>query len=171
MKIKKINIFGCPNAGKSVLAAMCYAQLAMKGYSVELVREVHKDYIAHTGVLPKHMVASLYDKQRDRETTASYVADTIVTDCPLPLCGFYAERAGVDLDVDFGETNSLNILINPDFERPYDNRGRVHGKDDMRSVQSDLIDYLIGHNVEFSKVEPDEADTIGNFVERLMENN
>jgi len=172
MKIKKINIYGCPNAGKSVAAAIAYAQLACDGYSIELVREVHKEFIANHGTIPTAAIHELYDEQRRREACAARVADLIITDGPLGLCDFYARRAGVRIDLDLAaERAALNVLINPDFSFAYDVRGRVHAADSRRDLQNALVDHLVLNGIDFSVLQAKDIRSAGARIAHLLEVN
>ena len=89
MKTTVINIYGAPGAGKSTLAAEIYAELNKRGESVELVREVAKEY-AWTGRLPNTFEQIYITTEQMLKETALYgKVKYVVTDSPIELGDFY----------------------------------------------------------------------------------
>lgn len=89
MKTTIINIYGAPGAGKSTLAAQIYAELSKKGESVELVREVAKQW-AWEGRQPS-VFEQIYitTEQMFKETSLYGKVKYVVTDSPIELGDFY----------------------------------------------------------------------------------
>lgn len=89
MKTTVINIYGAPGAGKSTLAAELYAVMSKKGESVELVREVAKEY-AWTGKIPT-VFEQIYitNAQMLKETALYGKVKYVITDSPLFLGDIY----------------------------------------------------------------------------------
>lgn len=89
IKTTIINIYGAPGAGKSTLAAEIYAELNKRGESVELVREVAKQW-AWKGVKPT-VFEQIYitAAQMLQETSLYGKVEYLVTDSPIQLGDFY----------------------------------------------------------------------------------
>ncbi|WNM70263.1 nicotinamide-nucleotide adenylyltransferase [Myxococcus phage Mx1] len=89
---KIINLYGGPGTGKSTSAAYLFYKLKQAGFSVELVRE----YVKNWAWEKRHI--SIYDqyyfmgKQIRHESLLFGKVDFIVTDCPVNLSRYYAEK-------------------------------------------------------------------------------
>jgi len=93
MKTIVINLFGGPGAGKSTLASELYVLMKRQGLSVELVREYAKDWAyqdKHIDTLMKQTY--ILAKQAQRESSLYWKVKYIITDCPMALSGFYAQK-------------------------------------------------------------------------------
>lgn len=91
-----INFSAGPGSGKTVGAAMLFAELKNLGKNVELVQECVKEF-AWQG---KHPTALdqfyFFGEQSRREHVLFNKVDYIVTDSPLSICAFYTHIYGTD---------------------------------------------------------------------------
>lgn len=86
---KVINLYGPPGVGKSTLAADIYSFLKRKDRSVELVREVAKDYV-YLEKKPDEMEQLIINvSQMACEALKYGKVEYIITDCPYLLPAFY----------------------------------------------------------------------------------
>jgi len=145
-KIRRINLFGGASCGKSITATNVRAQLGFKGYDIELVDEVIKDW-TYIPRIPKDcdsffLQASQIQKEDIRLRAG---VDLIVSDSPLLLQYFYAHYHKVPLQeamlsaaLEFEKLYpSLNIFIDRE-DKFYDEVGRYE-----KLGEAKKIDYLI----------------------------
>ncbi|GAF89325.1 unnamed protein product, partial [marine sediment metagenome] len=90
-KIRRICLMSGPGGGKSITSNSVRSQLAFKGYDIELVEEVIKDW-TYYGRSPQSCDSySLQGKQMEKEDIRLRSGvDLIVSDSPLFLQYFYA---------------------------------------------------------------------------------
>lgn len=93
---RRINFYGGSGTGKSTIAADVYAELKMKGYSVELVREKIK-LMAYQGRFPTSFKQGkiFYDQLDDEDDHLAHV-DYIVSDSPLHMNVAYSKHYGFE---------------------------------------------------------------------------
>lgn len=87
-----INLYGGPGTGKSTSAAYLFYQLKKQGKNAELVREYVKDWAWEKREIRDWDQLYFLGKQIRRESLLYGRVDTIVTDAPVALGQFYAEK-------------------------------------------------------------------------------
>lgn len=87
-----IDLYGGPGTGKSTSAAFLYYQLKKAGKNVELVREYVKDWAWDNRTINTYDQIYILGKQVRRESMLYGKVDWIVTDCPVYMSAFYAEK-------------------------------------------------------------------------------
>lgn len=92
MKTVIINLYGGPGTGKSTSAAYLYYLLKECGLNAELVREYVKDWAWEERKISTYDQIYFLGKQSRRESLLYGKVDAIVTDSPVMLGAFYAER-------------------------------------------------------------------------------
>lgn len=155
-KIRRINLFSAAGGGKSITATNIRAQLGFKGYDIELVDEVIKDwtYIPRPpkGCDSFYLQAAQIQKEDLRLRVG---VDVIVSDSPLALQYFYAwYHKDPMLDsmrfafLEFEKMYpSLNIFIDRE-DKFYNEIGRYEKLDEAK-----LIDGLIEHVLKVNRVD------------------
>ena len=98
IKIRRINVMGGPGSGKSITATNIRAQMGFRGYNIELVEEVIKDW-TYIPRPPKscdsyYLQACQIEKEEIRLRAG---VDLVVTDSPILLQFFYARHHNVPL--------------------------------------------------------------------------
>ena len=167
--MKVINLIGAPGSGKSTTMLGLTYQMKMLGLSVENTPEYFKELILEGtdkcrfgGQL---MVLAEQNKRLDRCVETN---DFVITDCPLPLIGYYTHKAG-------GYAPSFDKMANEMYEM-YDNvvyfierthafeeEKRNHSDIQSRLIEQELPIYLEERGISFKRVK-----SHNNLVEELV---
>ena len=170
MKTRRISIFGGPGSGKSTLAARVFANLKMRGYSVEQVTEYVKQ-MAYEGRAPQsYDELYIFSKQLHREDLALRHVPLIITDCPPLMCAAYARalkfpcwEALLNIALQWEKDYpSLNFFIERTV--PYKAEGRFQTEKQANVVASDILSMLEAHaasRVDFKVIRFAGPDGIG----------
>jgi hypothetical protein len=89
---KIINLYGGPGTGKSTSAAYVFHGLKTTGRNAELVRETAKDWAWEGRQIDGYSQFYLMGRQIRREAMLLGKVSHIVTDAPIMLYRYYAER-------------------------------------------------------------------------------
>lgn len=92
--MKIISLYAGPGAGKSTNAADLFATAKRAGINTELVREYVKDWAWEKRKIGVFDQLYFLGKQVRRESMLFDCVNLIVTDSPIWLCAYYAERYG-----------------------------------------------------------------------------
>jgi hypothetical protein len=92
LKTTIINLYGGPGTGKSTSAAYFYYLLKAEGKNVELVREYVKDWAWEGRKISTYDQIYFLGKQVRRESMLYGKVDWIVTDSPVMMNLYYAQR-------------------------------------------------------------------------------
>ena len=171
-KIRRINLFGGACVGKSITATNIRAQLGFKGYNIELVDEVIKDwtYIPRvpTGSDSLWLQASQIQKEDIRLRAG---VDLIVSDSPAMLQYFYAyyHKAPyaaamylVALEMD-KHYPALNIFIMRE-DKFYDETGRYEKLEEAKHIDMRLRQVLRTSKIEYTSFSCLDQDGIIEFI-------
>ncbi len=166
--MKIINLFGAPSAGKSTAMLGLTYQMKMMGLSVENTPEFFKEMIYEDG-RAELFGGQLYVLGEQNRRIARLVGknDFAVTDCPLPLIGFYTAEDYVLGFHQFvknlnNKYNNVNYLILRKHE--FENEKRVHDEDQSKKIEEDLPIYLTNLGIEYKIIE-----SSNKLVEDLLE--
>ncbi len=144
--MKVINLFGAPSSGKSTTMLGLTYQMKMMKYNVENTPEFFKEMIYEENNVEKFggqlVVLAEQNKRLARLIGKSEYA---VSDCPLPLIGYYTPDNYVPGFKDFiknlyNSYENYNIFIerNHDFEV----EKRIHNIEQANSIQKELHVFL-----------------------------
>jgi len=92
MKTTIINLYGGPSSGKSTSAAFLYYLLKTQGKNVELVREYVKDWAWEQRTISTYDQIYFLGKQVRRESMLYGKVEYIITDSPVMMNLYYAQR-------------------------------------------------------------------------------
>lgn len=163
-----ISFFAGPCSGKSVSAAYIFAELKRRGVNAELVSEYVKDWVWEGRPMGVYDQFYFTAKQIKKESRLLGKADVVITDCPVWLGAYYAERIspplirnGVESAVQGYYLQShleghrhIDIWLNrPDV--PYDERGRWHTEIEAKQVDENLRPFLVKRGVNLIEVQSD----------------
>lgn len=164
----RINFYGGPGVGKSTIAAKTYAALKeSRGLSVELVQEFIKSLAWEGKSLDKFDQVYTFGKQLHREHRLLLAGvDIIVTDSPILLQCFYAEKLcqmlAYGLIAVANEFESVYPALNFFVERsvPYTQEGRYQNAAQAEKLDQQLREMLDNMGVLYLVVRPDQISTI-----------
>ena len=171
-----VNLYGAPGAGKSTGAAYIFSKLKLKGYSVELVTEFAKDKVYEGSKAVFENQAYIFGKQFFRMSRISDV-DVIITDCPLMLSAFYAEKNNFNYAEELkalvkkvsSEQRALNAFIQRD--KPYNPNGRFQSEEESDKLYTEITDFLDANKVRCTTCKGNEAgyDELVSIVEQNLD--
>lgn len=91
-KTKIINLYGGPGTGKSTAAAFVYHQLKCQHINAELVREYVKEWAWEKRPISMYDQIYFLGKQSRKESMLYGKVDWIVTDAPIMMILYYAQK-------------------------------------------------------------------------------
>ena len=175
-----INLFGGPGAGKSTMAAAIFAELKIRGYSIELVTEYAKDLVWERRYNTLKNQIYVLGKQLHRiiRLTEENKVDIVITDSPIILSGiYYKERSNIPLPREFEDLviKVFNSFCNINFfvkrnEHIYESKGRLESLDEAIAIDSKIKDFLISNDIPLNYVEGYYKDlhTTCDTIERML---
>lgn len=154
-----VNLYGAPGVGKSAMAAGLFFLMKAYHLSVELVSEYAK-YLVHTDRLRalEEAQLDLLSQQHHKQQILRGKYQYAVTDSPLLLCAFYAQRTRTAYPSSFyqlvrdyaGAYASVNFFLTRDvLAAHYDDEGRVHTRRDSASLEEPMRAFLVAEGVSF----------------------
>lgn len=176
---KVINLFAGPSAGKSTLACDLFARMKQQGKSVELVREVAKNW-AWEGKQPTVFDQFYFlGKQSHIESNLYGKVDYIITDSPVLLASFYMEYYfGIerfaqpaldfyDLAKNWGVTHK-NFFLDR-HGRVYSMNGRFQLENESTRIDTLQKEFLNRLNVSYEDVNVKESERVGYILRKIDE--
>jgi hypothetical protein len=146
-----INLIGSPGVGKSVIAAMLFAELKMLGHTVEYVPEYVKSLVWKGDLETIKNQYYVSAQQYKLLKAVNNKVDYIVTDGSLFL-GLYYNRHWPDNVSDIEKTDTRIKEYLSEFENiyiflkrgdfPYEREGRIHTEEESWKIEDDL-EYLL----------------------------
>lgn len=147
--IRRINLIGAPNSGKSTLAARLFTEMKQQGIAgYELVLERAKPRVYNNMSMSDWSQFDLFCEQFrfEREFLANNNVG-IVTDAPLELNAYYTLKAVPEIygglinilqkyDLDFPGINVFCLL--PD-EKFFQKSGRLHSHEESYKIQNEIF--------------------------------
>lgn len=171
--MKIINLFGAPSAGKSTAMLGLTYKMKMMGLSVENTPEFFKEMIYEDG-RTEVFGGQLYVLGEQNRRIARLVGknDFAVTDCPLPLIGFYTSEDYVVGFHDFvknlnNKYDNINYLILRKHE--FENEKRVHDEIQSKKIEESLPLYLDNLGIKY-KILESSNNLVEDLIKDLIEN-
>lgn len=164
-KLKVINLFGAPGVGKSAVRSGVFWLMKAHHLSVEEVSEYAKYLVlsGRTWQLKEEQVY-LFSKQHHKQLIIQRTGyEYAVTDSPLQLCSFYSPagyyRAFPELvDEAYGQFENINFFLTRDIqnsESVFEERGRVHSREESLKVEEEMRAFLADKNVRYTEMKVD----------------
>lgn len=151
--MKVINLFGAPGAGKSTTMLGLTNDLKLMGLSVENTPEFFKELIledSHKAAFGGQLY--ILGEQNRRLARLEGKNDYAVTDCPLPLIGYYTPEDYVPGFSDFVKSlynryDNMNYFILRKHE--FEKEKRIHTEQDSDKIAEDLLQMLDEYKIPF----------------------
>lgn len=167
-KTKVINLVAAPSCGKSLIAALLFAELKSLHFKAEYVQEYAKMLIWQKRL---DELANQYNVSYNQYKMIKAIdgqVDFICLDSPL-LLGLYYNRHHPNNVCDVQKTENMilskmnefnNIYIylerNPEF--PYESEGRIHSEEQSKQMDLEFLDLLHELNIPFKKFMSDKKN-------------
>lgn len=160
--LKVINVLGGPGVGKSTTAADLFAKMKRRGYKVELIHEVAKDFVwerwDHIFREQDYIFAHQHRLQR---RLVGHDIDYVIIDSSLLLGLFYMPPdfppsfATFIRDV-FDSYDNINIRLKRSDTFQYVQTGRNQNEDQAKEIDQLVYQYLVDQQIPFHEVEAGE---------------
>lgn len=163
-----INLYGGPGTGKSTSAAYLYYLLKKNGTNVELVREYVKDWAWEGRKISTYDQIYFLGKQVRRESMLYGKVDWIVTDSPVMMNLYYAQRycslslaegvrsATLSFYRQAAEDGNKHLHIMLHRNKPYLSEGRYQTEEEAREIDTGVKRLLDDLKFPIIESEPDE---------------
>lgn len=173
-----VALYGGPGTGKSTTAAIVFGILKQKGYSVELVHEVAKDFtweerwqtLTHQPYVVAKQLRNYdrcYGKVDVIVTDTSSLLGLIYMGSELPPEVAHAFRSWVVAD--WKARRTLNVFLHRDPSRPYDTAGRKESLAEAQVIDSRTLGLLYALSVPTRELTVDKSsnDYAAEIVEEV----
>jgi len=167
-----INLYGGPGAGKSTSAAYLYYLLKKQGANVELVREYVKDWAWEKRKITTFDQIYFLGKQTRRESMLYGKVNWIVTDSPVMMNLYYAQRycppsltegirAGtLSFYRQAAEDGHNHIHVMLERTKPYASEGRYQTEEEAKEIDGGVKRLLDDLKFSYTMSTPDEVDLV-----------
>jgi len=167
-----INLYGGPGTGKSTSAAYFYYLLKAGGKNVELVREYVKDWAWEGRKISTYDQIYFLGKQVRRESMLYGKVDWIVTDSPVMMNLYYAQRyctlslgegvraATLSFYRQAAEDGHKHLHVFLKRNKPYLSEGRYQTEAEALEIDQGIRRVLEDLKVSFIESPPDEPDLL-----------
>lgn len=165
-----INLYGGPGSGKSTSAAYLYYLLKSEGKSVELVREYVKDWAYEKRVISNYDQIYFLGKQVRRESMLYDKVDWIITDSPVMMNLYYAQKycpaklsegirsATLSMYGQAIEDGHNHVHVFLKRIKPYLAEGRYQKEEEAKEIDVELHQLLQNLKVSFTEIPASETD-------------
>ena len=151
--MKVINLFGAPGAGKSTTMLDLTSDLKLMGLSVENTPEFYKELIledSHKAEFGGQLY--ILGEQNRRLARLEGKNEFAVTDCPLPLIGYYTPEdyiPGFNLFVNnlYNRYDNINYFILRKHE--FEKEKRIHSEEQSDNIADELLEMLDKEKIKF----------------------
>jgi len=173
-----INLYGGPGAGKSTSAAYYYYLLKTQGKNVELVREYVKDWAWEKRNITTYDQIYFLGKQVRRESMLYGKVDYIVTDSPVMMNLYYAQRyctlslaegvraATLSFYRQGAEDGHKHVHVLLDRNKPYAAEGRYQTETEAKEIDGGVKRLLDDLRISYLTSTPDEAE-LSKLLEKI----
>lgn len=159
-----VNLVGAPGVGKSLFSALLYAELKLRGESVEYVQEYVKNLVWQDRIDEISNQYYVSYQQYKMLKAVDGKVDYIVTDGSL-MHGLYYNSSYWNNVSDVEKTREMILQKQEEFNNvyiflqhgqfKYETEGRIHTKEESVKISVELEDQLKELNCEYLKVVSD----------------
>jgi nicotinamide riboside kinase len=174
-KIRRINIWGGPCAGKSTLATYVFSILKQGGYSIEYVSEFIKQW-TYIPIIPKSYdsIFCSINQIHNEDIILRGETNFIVSDSPIFLQYFYnnyhncpGQEGFLRIALEYEKIYpSLNILLNRN-DIYYNELGRYEKIKEAKEIDVKIENMLSILDISFKKFD---CEKINDIIEYIKEN-
>lgn len=164
-KLVKINIYGGPSCGKSIVAGRIFSKLKELGLEGQYVQEAAKDKVydgIDMKILDEDERLMLLGEQLRREKRLYEKVDFLVTDSPLFLTAYYhpySYAQGIvarhyKKNKDNG-VKEYHFWMQRDQKIEFQKDGRSHNEDESKKIDLDMKDFLASCGLSLIELDGD----------------
>jgi len=173
-----INLYGGPGAGKSTSAAYYYYLLKTQGTNVELVREYVKDWAWEKRNITTYDQIYFLGKQVRRESMLYGKVNYVVTDSPVMMNLYYAQRycsvslaegvraATLSFYRQAADDGHRHVHVLLDRNKPYASEGRYQTEIEAKEIDGGVKRLLDDLKISYLTSTPDEAE-LSKLLEKI----
>jgi nicotinamide riboside kinase len=176
---KIINLIGAPSSGKTVLAAMLFAELKKMHLSVEYIQEYIKSLIYKEKYNLINNQYYISTKQYELFKSIDNKVDYIVTDGSL-FHGLYynrsykenvsnIEKTEIKIKEYISEFDNIYIYIKRGNWK-YQNEGRIHKENEAEKISKDLRDLMNNQGILFFDFDW-VTDNLSDLIKKILDKN
>jgi nicotinamide riboside kinase len=150
--MKRINLFGSPCAGKSVLAHELFVYFKKSGINCEVVNELAREWAYIDRPIKSMDQLFLFSTQMNREDTllTRNKVEFIITDSPIMLNAFYGIQVDPTLQdayCRFGNKfeekyKSINFFCQQNKNYVFHSEGRYHNESQTKEINDKMLEFL-----------------------------
>lgn len=179
MSTKIINLIGAPSSGKTVLAAMLFAELKKMQLSVEYIQEYIKSLIYKEKYNLINNQYYISTKQYELFKSIDTKVDYIVTDGSL-FHGLYYNRSYKDNVSDIEKTEIKIKEYISEFDNiyiyikrgnwKYQKEGRIHHENEAEQISNDLLNLMNTQGIFYFEFDWN-TDSISDLIKKILDKN
>lgn len=161
-KLKVINLFSGPGAGKSTTAAGLFYLMKIRGASVELVTEYAKEIVWDENWSGLKKQERIFTEQNNRLKRLIGKVEYAVTDSPILLSHIYASGEYLTsrnflplIDEEFSRYNNINFFLKR--KKEYVAVGRTQTKEEAENIDRLILNLLDSKGIGYNTVVGDET--------------
>jgi nicotinamide riboside kinase len=161
-----LNLYGGPGTGKSTSAAFLFYLLKTQGANAELAREYVKKWAWENRIPGRYDQSYFLGKQAREESVLYGKVEYIVTDSPVLLSKFYADKyaperikEGVTAQVmahyrQAAEDGHRHLHIFLKRSKPYNPKGRFQNEEEAKAMDEQMDELLFWGRFTTHIIEP-----------------
>jgi nicotinamide riboside kinase len=178
MKTKIINLVAGPSSGKSLVAALLFAELKMMHYKAEYIQEYVKTLIWQKRFDEINNQYNVSIQQYKMIKAVDGQVDFAVCDSPLLLGLYYnksfdtnvsnIEKTDLMIKNKMQEFDNVYIFLERNSEYPYEIEGRIHSEEQSKIIDKELLNILEEMKLPYKKFVSDRRN-IPAIIDYIME--
>jgi len=170
----KINFYGGPGSGKSVVSALLFAELKIHHFKAELVREVAKDKV-YQGIDMREagpdLQLMIFSEQLGRELIVEKNVDYLISDSPLFLNAFYSgQDALLEIAKKRNHRKDFHIWLEREANEEFQSEGRSHTKKQSLSIDVTMKQFLLDAGLNLLTVKGTSKEKCQYILNRIIQN-
>jgi hypothetical protein len=149
--IRRINFFGAPGTGKTVLAHELFVYAKQQGFNCEVINELAREWAYYDRIIQGLDQLLLFANQASREDIClrNYTTDFVITDSPVPMAIFYSLLLDDTLKTSYDGFSkaidlyypSVNFFCRHNPKYKYHAAGRHHTKEQSSALEDAMLTF------------------------------